>query len=260
MGWRGARSFNLSVSVTAFGTVLFDCDTTLSAMEGIDELAREYRDQIVPLTEAAMRGEVALESVYARRLDIIRPSRGEMARIGRMYVERLVPGTRETVAALRTAGVEVHIISGGLRPAVLHVADALGVAHDHVHAVDVSFDAQGHYAGFDTASPLTRDGGKPAVIQALGALARPVMLVGDGNTDLDAKPVVDLFVGFAGVIARPRVVAEAHVVVHAHSLLPILALALPDTETLPPDVKPLVARGRALLDTPARALPEPHES
>jgi|JI10StandDraft_1071094.scaffolds.fasta_scaffold70713_3 phosphoserine phosphatase len=231
-----------------FRTVLFDCDTTLSAMEGIDELAREYRDQIVPLTEAAMRGEVPLESVYARRLAIIKPTRGEIERIGRMYVERLVPGTRETVDGLHRAGVDVHIISGGLRPAVLYVADALGIAHDKVHAVDLSFDGAGHYAGFDEGSPLTRDGGKPAVIQALGALARPVMLVGDGNTDLDAKPIVDCFVGFAGVVARPRVVAEAHVVVHANSLLPVLALALGDDGAAQhPELLSLLDAGRALL-------------
>ena len=209
-----------------FRTVLFDCDTTLSAMEGIDELARDYRDQIVPLTEAAMRGEVALESVYARRLAIIRPSRAELERVGRMYIDRLVPGARETVAALQQAGVDVHIISGGLRPAVLQVADAIGIPHEKVHAVDISFDEAGQYAGFDETSPLTRDGGKPAIIASLGALPRPTMLVGDGNTDLDAKGVVDCFVGFAGVVARPRVVAEAHVVVHERSLLPILALAL----------------------------------
>jgi len=202
-------------------------------MEGIDELAREHRDQIVPLTEAAMRGEVPLESVYARRLDIIRPTRADLERIGRMYVERLVPGAREVVAGLTRAGVDVHIISGGLRPAVLHVADALGVPPQKVHAVDIRFHDDGRFAGFDEASPLTRDGGKPAVIAALAPLARPVMLVGDGNTDLDAKPVVDCFVGFAGVVARPRVVAEAHVVVHESSLLPILALALDGSPPAP---------------------------
>jgi phosphoserine phosphatase len=210
----------------AYATVLFDCDTTLSAMEGIDELAHDHRDRIVPLTEAAMRGEVPLESVYARRLEIIRPSRADLARIGRMYVERLVPGAREVVESLQRAGIDVHIISGGLRPAVLHVAEALGVPPHKVHAVDIHFHDDGRFAGFDEASPLTRDGGKPAVIESLGPLARPTMLVGDGNTDLDAKSVVDCFVGFAGVVARPRVVAEAHVVIHEFSLLPILALAL----------------------------------
>ncbi|HEX4935009.1 MAG TPA: HAD-IB family phosphatase [Gemmatimonadaceae bacterium] len=209
-----------------FRTVLFDCDTTLSDIEGIDELARDFRDQIVPLTEAAMRGEVPLESVYARRLAIIRPSRAELERVGRLYIERLVPGARETVSGLRAAGVDVHIISGGLRPAVLHVAEALGVPPDKVHAVDIQFDDNGAYAGFDEASPLTRDGGKPAVIRSLGPLPRPTMLVGDGNTDLDAKPIVDCFVGFAGVVARPRVVADADVVVRERSLLPVLALAL----------------------------------
>ena len=39
-----------------FRTVLFDCDSTLSAIEGIDELAVHCRDEVEQLTDAAMRG------------------------------------------------------------------------------------------------------------------------------------------------------------------------------------------------------------
>ena len=36
-------------------------------------------------------------------------------------------------------------------------------------------------------------------------------MVGDGVSDLEAKPVVDLFIGFGGVGVRERVRAEADV-------------------------------------------------
>jgi len=232
----------------SFRTVLFDCDSTLSSIEGIDELGREFRDRIVPLTDAAMRGEVPLESVYARRLAIIRPSQKEVERVGRLYVERLVPGAVETVAALQRAGVQVRILSGGLRPAVMHVARALGVGEHLVHAVDVTFDAAGAYAGFEEDSPLTRDGGKPAVIASLGSLARATMLVGDGHTDLEARPLVDAFIAFASVVERPRVVAGADAVVRANSLLPVLALALGEGDALDRETRNLMAAGRAMLD------------
>ncbi len=231
-----------------FRTVFFDCDSTLSSIEGIDELGREHRDEIVPLTEAAMRGDVSLESVYGRRLAIIRPTREALDQVGDLYVATLVPGARETVAALQRIGVAVHIISGGLRPAVLHAARALGVPDDHVHAVDISFDVAGGYAGYDAQSPLARQGGKPALIKSLGAIARPSMLVGDGATDLEARPAVDCFVAFAGIAARPPVVAGADAVIHARSLLPVLALAVGNDEaSYPDDLQPLFAEGRALL-------------
>ena len=42
-----------------FRAVCFDCDSTLSRLEGIDELASRYgrKDEVALLTEAAMNGE-----------------------------------------------------------------------------------------------------------------------------------------------------------------------------------------------------------
>ena len=56
----------------AFDLIFFDCDSTLSHIEGIDELARQKGifDEVQQLTAAAMDGEVHLSSVYDRRLDL----------------------------------------------------------------------------------------------------------------------------------------------------------------------------------------------
>jgi len=214
-----------------FRTVLFDCDSTLSAIEGIDELAAHCREEVAALTDAAMRGRIALEDVYGRRLRLVQPTREAVADLGRTYVERLVPDARETVEALLSSGVDVRIISGGLLPAVLAVADALGVAHDRVAAVDVRFTADGQYEGFDASSPLAATGGKRVAIERWD-VARPAMMVGDGTTDLEARPVVDLFVAFAGVVERPSVVNSADAVVRANSLAPVLPLVV-DADELP---------------------------
>jgi phosphoserine phosphatase len=56
------------------------------------------------------------------------------------------------------------------------------------------------------------------------------MLVGDGVSDLAARGVVDLFVGFTGVVSRPHVVAESDVLITGDSLAPVLSLALTESE------------------------------
>ena len=202
-----------------FSTVLFDCDSTLSAIEGIDELAVHCREDVERLTDAAMRGRIPLEEVYGRRLQLVKPTRAAVEALGREYVARLVPDAVETVAALKAAGVDVRIISGGLRPAVLSVARAVDVDPSNVAAVDIRFNDDGSYADFDAASPLTMSGGKRTAIERWN-VGRPALMVGDGTTDLEARPVVDLFVAFAGVIERPGVVQSADVVVRANSLAP----------------------------------------
>jgi phosphoserine phosphatase len=75
-----------------------------------------------------MNGEVPLDEVYARRLEIIRPSRAEVEALGERYVESLVPGAEETIAALRSAGADVHLVTAGIAQAIAPLAVRLGIA------------------------------------------------------------------------------------------------------------------------------------
>lgn len=239
------------------GTVVFDCDSTLTAVEGIDELARGHAAKVAALTEAAMRGELPLQEVYGLRLDLVRPTRAQVDTLGRRYIDALVPDAREVVAALRAEGVTVKIVSGGLRPAVCALARALGVPDEDVAAVDVHFDEQGEYAGFDAASPLARSGGKRRLLDAWrDRLPRPVLFVGDGITDLEAAPAVDAFIAFAGVARREPVIAAADHVIGDASLAPVLALALGDRPPHDPAARAVYERGRESI---AAATPSPQD-
>jgi phosphoserine phosphatase len=207
-----------------FATVILDCDSTLADIEGIDELAPAHREQIAALTAAAMDGSVPLDEVYGRRLDLIRPTQAEVDALAAAYVAALVPHARETVAALRWLGKTVRILSGGLRPPVEAVARELGLSVDVVDAVGISFAADVSYAGFDSASPLTRNGGKEAVLRGI-AFPRPALIVGDGMTDAEARPAVDAFAAYTAVVHRPGAVELADWVLSDASLAPVLSLA-----------------------------------
>ena len=214
---------------SGFASVVFDCDSTLARIEGIDELAGEHAEAIRALTEAAMQGAVALEEVYGRRLDVIQPTRPQVAALGRAYVDGLVPDARETVEALLWLGKTVRVVSGGLRPPVEEVARALGLPADAVAAVGIDFAGDGGYAGFERASPLARSGGKETVIRAW-TLPRPALLVGDGATDLEARPAVDTFAAYMGVAFRPAVAAAADFVLREESLAAVLSLAADEAD------------------------------
>jgi phosphoserine phosphatase len=100
------------------------------------------------------------------------------------------------------------------------------VHHEHVAAVDVCFADDGAYAGYDTRSPLARAGGKAEVLASWRSELGPIMMVGDGATDVEARDVADVFVAYAGVVERDAVVAAADVVIRSASLAPVLPLAL----------------------------------
>ncbi|MEX2581847.1 MAG: HAD-IB family phosphatase [Gemmatimonadota bacterium] len=235
-----------------FASIVFDCDSTLASIEGIDELAAERIEEVSDLTDAAMRGEVALEEVYGRRLEIIRPTRGQVEELGRLYRERMVPDARETVTALIWLGKDVRVISGGLRPPVEKLARALGLPTTAVAAVGIEFGPDGAYASFERSSPLARSRGKPDVVRAW-SLRRPALMVGDGATDAEARSEVDCFAAYMGVAYRENVASRADVVLTAVSLAPVLSLAASSTDRVRLEAsewKDLLARGDALLRNP----------
>ncbi|GAB5560467.1 MAG: hypothetical protein SynsKO_21140 [Synoicihabitans sp.] len=193
--------------------VVFDCDSTLSAIEGVDELARirgpELFAEVEAMTHEAMDGRIAVEAVFGRRLEIIRPSAEDVAVIGKRYIETIEPTIEATLPQLVARGWTPIILSGGFRPCILPLAEHLGIAR--VEAVDLFIDDSGDYVNFDRDYPTTRSGGKPEVIERLKAEYQPAetVMVGDGVSDLETRDGVTRFVGFGGYVRRQKVEAEA---------------------------------------------------
>jgi phosphoserine phosphatase len=207
--------------------ICFDCDSTLSAIEGVDELARlrgpAVLAQVAAMTNDAMDGKIPLEQVFSRRLEIIRPGRNETAAVGQHYIKEIEPTAMATIAALKAAGWTPVIVSGGYTQAIEPLARLLGI--ERIEAVRLEFDAAGNYAGYDLAHPASRQGGKPEIVRALKAEFRPVraVAVGDGVSDLETHGEVDLFVGFGRYAERAKVKAGAHVFIKSLAeLLPLL--------------------------------------
>lgn len=208
--------------------LMLDCDSTLSAIEGVDELARIRGDAVFQavedMTNAAMNGGTPIQDVFARRLDMIRPTRHMTESVAAMYYATRAAGVESALAAVRGAGWTPVVVSGGFCQAILPFAERLGM--DRVEAVDLKFDADGAYAGFDESAPTARSGGKPDVARALRAEfpGCTLVMVGDGASDMECSGVTDLFIGFGGFVARPAVKAGAEAfILHFDELAPLLA-------------------------------------
>lgn len=204
------------MSQPAFVSVVLDVDSTVSGIEGIDWLAARRGEavakEVAALTDRAMRGEIALEDVYGARLALVRPDREGIDALARQYVAHIAPGCANTIGRMLSAGIDVKLVSGGLRPAILPLVQHLGLAPDDLRAVDVTLDANGEYESFDASSPLTTANGKQAVVESM-SLRRPAVAVGDASTDLAMRPAVDCFVCFTGFRRRDAIVRQADMAV-----------------------------------------------
>ena len=234
---------------TGFDFIFFDCDSTLSTIEGIDELARMKGkfDEVKAMTDAAMEGEVYLQSVYDKRLEMLAPTHEEIVSVDAMYRDTLVGDVRDVIGALHEAGKQVFIVSGGLLAAVRPFGRWLGVPHANIRAVGLEYDElSGEWWDYlqdqwdqrtdvqykdSEETPLVDAEGKGDVVTELiaGRFGRS-LLIGDGVSDLAARDAVDLFVGFTGVVERPHVASVSDVLITGDSLAPLLEIALGDEE------------------------------
>jgi phosphoserine phosphatase len=158
------------------------------------------------------------------------------------YKRHVVEDATAVINALQTLGHQVYIISGGLEEPVVEFGLYLGVPRQHIRAVGINYNQlSGHwwesqpgedqqYLAYEEGA-LTASEGKAQIVQELlGDQHGRTLLIGDGQSDLLAgtavdPPIINLFIGYGGVITRPRVLAAAPAFIHSASLAPLLALA-----------------------------------
>ncbi|TMW56702.1 hypothetical protein Poli38472_006712 [Pythium oligandrum] len=193
------------------GAVCFDVDSTVCEDEGIDVLAEHCGagNAVKEWTTKAMDGNVKFEDALAARLSIIKPSKRDIETCLENHPPRLTKGIKELIEKLQANNIEVFFVSGGFRLMIEPVAKQLNVPLRNIYANTIFFDDKGDYAGFDDTELTSRDGGKPEAIKVIKKTHghNVIAMVGDGATDLQARPPADLFVGFGGIVTR-QVVKE----------------------------------------------------
>ena len=206
--------------MAAVPTFVFDFDSTLVRVETLEALAEivldgradaeAVRAEIARLTDQAMAGEIDFGAALRRRLELLQARREHVEALADRIVGTITPSVQRNARFFAEHGERVIIISGGFREVILPVAEALGVSPDRVLANDLAYDADGRIVGVDEANPLSRSGGKPQALKALG-LSGPVVMVGDGATDAEVKEAgaADRFYAFTEIVRRAPVVARA---------------------------------------------------
>jgi phosphoserine phosphatase len=193
--------------------VCFDVDSTVSPDEGIDVLAAQagVGDRVAELTRNAMGGAVLFQDALKARLDLIRPSQQLIADCLKAHPPRLTPGIAELIGKLERRGTHVYLISGGFTHMILPLAKHLALPKERVIANILHFAPDGSYAGFDETAFPSRSGGKGTAIRDLKSRFgyAPLIMVGDGVTDLEARPPADGFIGYGGIVVREKVKAGA---------------------------------------------------
>ncbi len=192
----------------------FDMDSTLIEGEVIDELAKlaGVADEVVKVTEAAMRGEIEFQESFRRRVALLR-GLPEAKVLDLLTAIPLVQGAEQLIGTLKMLGYKTAILSGGFNFFARHLQTRLGI--DYVFANDL--DMKDGVVTGEVRTPIV-DGARKA--ELLRQIARQenisldqVVAVGDGANDLPMLGIAGMGIAFR---AKPLVRQTAS---HAVSFL-----------------------------------------
>lgn len=203
--------------------LIADMDSTMIPVECIDEVAdfAGVREQVVAITEPAMRGEMSFEEALRARVALMKGL--DASRLQDVYDQRVTlnPGARTAVQTMRAHGAYTALVSGGFTFFTERVAAAAGFDENRANQLLVE---DGMLTG-SVAEPVL---GRAAKVEALGEMidrldlsAVETLAVGDGANDLGMIDAAGLGAAFR---AKPVVADAADVRIQFGDLTALLYL------------------------------------
>jgi phosphoserine phosphatase len=213
-------------------TIVFDCDGTLSTLEGIDELAKKngVGDIVCAMTANAM-GQTGLNSdLYTKRLDLVKPTAVQVLAQGKEYFAHVVPDVDQVIRIFQRLQKQIYIVSAGLYPAVSGFGELLGVPRENIFAVGIEFDESGEFKKYDTTSPLVYQDGKRIVLESIKKSHADTVYIGDGLNDYAVYHMVNRFVGYGGIFYHEKLAEKCQYYIKTPSMAALLPLSLTASE------------------------------
>ena len=225
------RGFAPPLRLADFGLIAFDMDSTLIAIECVDEIAdvAGKKAEVAAITEAAMRGEIAdYKESLRQRVALLK---GVPLQALHEVVDKrmqLNPGAEALVRAAQRAGLKTLLVSGGFTFFTDRIRDRLGLDYTRSNVLGVH---DGVLDGRMVDQPWGDicDGEEKkkmllATCAQLQCAPSQAIAVGDGANDLPMMGVAGLSVAYH---AKPAVREQAMVAINDGGLDRLLEVVRP---------------------------------
>ncbi len=195
---------NPQLKLSNFKLIAMDMDSTLLAIESIDEIADMYniKPRVAAITQQTMRGEISFEESLTRRTSLLQGLHQDA--LQKVYDERvrLSPGAEKMLHQAKLAGLKTMVISGGFTFFTHRIKKQLGLDYAAANVLQIE---NNQLTGKVLGEIIGREG-KAEVLNRvrdeLGIKREQIIAIGDGANDLDmmteagisiayhAKPIV----------------------------------------------------------------------
>ncbi len=175
-----------SIQLARFGLVAMDMDSTLLAIESIDEIAdmQGIKPQVAEITQRTMRGELVFEESLRQRTALLRGLNEEALQEVYNHRVRLNPGAERMLQQMKKAGLKTMVISGGFTFFTDRIKTKLGFDYAAANTLEI---VNGKLTGNVLGKIIGAEGKAEAlkkIRDELGLQKNQVIAIGDGANDL----------------------------------------------------------------------------
>lgn len=116
------------LSITQFGILALDMDSTLIELECIDDIAAQcgVGEEVARMTEIAMQGHIPFAEYLRERVKLFAKAPASIVDVTASHA-KLMPGAPELINFAKAHGLKTYILSGGFDTIAKVVAEQLGM-------------------------------------------------------------------------------------------------------------------------------------
>ncbi len=177
---------NSLLKLSDYGLVAMDMDSTLLAIESIDEIAdmHNIKPQVAAITQQTMKGEISFEESLIRRTALLRGLHQDAMQS--VYDERvkLSPGAERMLQHAKLSGLKTMVISGGFTFFTDRIKAKLGFDYAAANVLEIE---NNRLTGKVVGEIIGRQGKAQVLKQVrdeLGLQSEQIIAIGDGANDL----------------------------------------------------------------------------
>ncbi|MCH9638055.1 MAG: phosphoserine phosphatase SerB [Betaproteobacteria bacterium] len=177
---------NPDLHLSDFGLLAMDMDSTLLAIESIDEVAdmHHIKPQVAAITQQTMRGEISFEESIRNRTALLKGLNQDA--LQKVYDERvkLNPGAEKLLTQAKTAGLKTMVISGGFTFFTDRIKEKLALDYAAANILEIK---EKKVTGNVVGEIIGKEGKAKVLNQVrekLGLKREHIITIGDGANDL----------------------------------------------------------------------------